>query len=193
MVQGNKVRLTWKLLYTSLPKVLLGGAFLLPVFYSRYESLELLLAEIIFSLFLLVIAIFDFQYGLIFDRLLLPLAILGLLFQIYFGADIIQNIAYGSFLGIGSLFLLRILSHNGMGYGDIKFAGVLGIWLGWDGILMALWGAFFLGGIFAAVLLLWSNRSLRDKIPFGPFLSFSAFVVFFYGQELVNLYKDWWL
>ena len=60
MVQGNKVRLTWKLLYTSQPKVLLGGAFLLPVFYSRYESLELLLAEIIFSLFLLVIAIFDF-------------------------------------------------------------------------------------------------------------------------------------
>lgn len=79
----------------------------------------------------------------------------------------------------------------GMGFGDVKLSGVLGLytgWLGWD-----VWGAglmlgFFLGGFFGLGLLLVKKAGRKTAVPFGPFMLLGVFVAILIGHQLVDGY-----
>jgi leader peptidase (prepilin peptidase)/N-methyltransferase len=79
----------------------------------------------------------------------------------------------------------------GMGFGDVKLSGVLGLYtayLGWD-----VWGAglllgFFLGGFFGIGLLLLGKGGRKTAVPFGPFMLLGAFLAIFFGHRLVDGY-----
>jgi leader peptidase (prepilin peptidase)/N-methyltransferase len=74
---------------------------------------------------------------------------------------------YGVFL------LLRLAYPKGMGFGDVKLAGVLGLYLGWLGApawWLGVLGGFVLGGMYAAGLLVTRRGSRKTEIPFGPFM-----------------------
>ena len=60
-----------------------------------------------------------------------------------------------------------------LGYGDVKLGGGLAMHLGWYGIEWALWGvalSIVSGGIWALTALIRRKLSLRDDLPFGPWL-----------------------
>ncbi|WP_051441688.1 prepilin peptidase [Arthrobacter sp. H14] len=70
-------------------------------------------------------------------------------------------------------FALRWVYPPGMGYGDVKLAGVLGIYLGylsWGHALLGSAAAFVLAGITGTILLLTHKGNLKTRIPFGPFM-----------------------
>ncbi|TQL41918.1 leader peptidase (prepilin peptidase)/N-methyltransferase [Homoserinimonas aerilata] len=76
---------------------------------------------------------------------------------------------------------------GGMGLGDVKLAGVLGIylgWLGWGALLVGAFAAFVLGGIFSAVLLALRRANRKSGIPFGPWMLLGAWVGIFMGELL---------
>lgn len=77
----------------------------------------------------------------------------------------------------GLLLALAVISPGGMGLGDVKFALVLGLalgWLGWEAVLAGLLGAFLLGGVAALVALLALRADRRTQLPFGPWLALGA-------------------
>jgi leader peptidase (prepilin peptidase)/N-methyltransferase len=77
----------------------------------------------------------------------------------------------------GLLLALAVISPGGMGLGDVKFALVLGLalgWLGWEAVLAGLLGAFLLGGVAALVALLALRAGRRTQLPFGPWLALGA-------------------
>jgi len=70
-------------------------------------------------------------------------------------------------------FVVRFAYPAGMGFGDVKLAGVLGLYLGYAGWSLLLWGtfaAFLLGGFYGVVLMLLRRAGLKSAIPFGPFM-----------------------
>ena len=70
-------------------------------------------------------------------------------------------------------FLLRVLYPAGMGFGDVKLAGWLGLYLGFVGWGQLLWGtfaAFGLGALCGLVLIVSRRGTLKSAIPFGPFM-----------------------
>ncbi|MFD1213923.1 prepilin peptidase [Arthrobacter sp. GCM10027362] len=74
-------------------------------------------------------------------------------------------------------FLLRFVYPAGMGFGDVKLAGVLGMYLGYLGaghLLWATFAAFALGGLYGIVLVALRRGSLKSAIPFGPFMLLGA-------------------
>ena len=81
----------------------------------------------------------------------------------------------------------------GMGFGDVKLSGVLGLytgWLGWD-----VWGAglllgFFLGGLFGIGLVLLKRGGRKTAVPFGPFMLLGALIAVFFGAGLVEGYLN---
>jgi leader peptidase (prepilin peptidase)/N-methyltransferase len=81
----------------------------------------------------------------------------------------------------------------GMGFGDVKLSGVLGLytaWLGWD-----VWGAglllgFFLGGFFGIGLILVKKGGRKTAVPFGPFMLLGALLAILFGHGLVDSYLD---
>ena len=80
------------------------------------------------------------------------------------------------------------LGKPAMGGGDGKLAAMLGAWLGWQGLLLSVLMASFLGvlGGGLAMSLGWVDR--RQPIPFGPFLAFGAGISLFFGNALIQGY-----
>lgn len=74
------------------------------------------------------------------------------------------------------LFLVAITRGRGMGTGDATLAGLLGIWLGWPKILLAVWLAFILGAFIGLVLIGLKFKRFNQTIPFGPFLIIAAVI-----------------
>ncbi|MCC4907643.1 A24 family peptidase [Microbacterium sp. cx-59] len=75
--------------------------------------------------------------------------------------------------------LLRMLQRGGMGGGDVKLAGVIGIMLGfagWDAVVIGLFAGFLGGGLYSAVLLARRRANRRTAVPFGPWMLLGAWV-----------------
>jgi leader peptidase (prepilin peptidase)/N-methyltransferase len=94
-------------------------------------------------------------------------------------------------IGLTAMFvpyLLMALAYpGGMGFGDVKLAGVLGLslgWLGWGNLLVGSFGAFLLGGIFSIALLVLRKVNRKSGIPFGPWMLAGAWLGIFFGDTI---------
>ena len=89
-------------------------------------------------------------------------------------------------------FGLVLVYPSGMGFGDVKLAGVLGMylaWLGWAELAVGAFAGFLLGGLLGGLLLVTRKAGRKSKIPFGPFMLLGAFVGIFIGNPVA----DWYL
>ncbi len=99
--------------------------------------------------------------------------------------------ALGGALAWGLLFAIHMASPRGMGFGDVRLAGLVGMLLGWLSIGHVLLG-LFLGFLTAAVvgvaLILTGTRGRRDKVPFGPFLALGTILAVLFGGPILSWY-----
>lgn len=98
-------------------------------------------------------------------------------------------------IGAAALFLLYFLLvlayPRGMGMGDVKLAGVLGLFLGfvgWQSIVVGAFGAFLLGGIFSLVLVALRRASRKTAVPFGPWMLLGAWLGILFGSDIMSTY-----
>jgi leader peptidase (prepilin peptidase)/N-methyltransferase len=76
--------------------------------------------------------------------------------------------------------LLALVHPGGLGWGDVKLSGVLGLYLGWFGaavVAAGLLGAFVLAALAGLGLISAGKATRRSQIPFGPFMLASAIAV----------------
>lgn len=150
----------------------LGFAFL-------YPSVPLI---IVFCT-LLVIFISDLKYQIIPDSMVIVGGIGALLYHIT--PDTILS-AVGSF---AFLFLLWILTRRrGIGFGDVKFAVLMGLFLGFPDIIIAFYAAFLTGAFVGVILILRGTKSWKSKIAFGPFLIFGSIIAYLWSPQILV----WW-
>jgi leader peptidase (prepilin peptidase)/N-methyltransferase len=79
----------------------------------------------------------------------------------------------------------------GMGFGDVKLSGVLGLytaWLGWDVWATGLLLGFFSGGLFGMVLVAAGRGGRKTAIPYGPFMILGGFLAILVGHDLADGY-----
>ncbi|MFC0301945.1 prepilin peptidase [Virgibacillus soli] len=166
---------------------LLTGTLFLMSYIKIGLHVELVTALLLISM-LIIVFVSDITYMIIPNRLLLfflPLLI---------GVRIIQPLhpwwssIIGSLLGFGTLYIIILVSRGGMGAGDMKLFGVLGIVLGVQKVLLAFFLACFLGALFGGLLIISKNKSRKHVIPFGPFIVFASIISYFYGQNIVDWY-----
>ncbi|HET7736641.1 MAG TPA: prepilin peptidase [Nocardioidaceae bacterium] len=93
----------------------------------------------------------------------------------------------------GFYFVLAFLYPAGMGFGDVKLAGVLGLylgWLGWGELIAGGFLAFLFGGVVGIALMAVRRAGRKSQIPFGPFMLAGALVAILWGGALTDLYLD---
>jgi leader peptidase (prepilin peptidase) / N-methyltransferase len=88
-------------------------------------------------------------------------------------------------------FILMVVKPGGMGFGDVKLAGLLGMYLGflgWGPLVVGAFVAFLLGGVGGVGLMLAGRVGRKAKIPFGPYMVAGAVVAVLVGHELAHAY-----
>lgn len=102
--------------------------------------------------------------------------------------------AAGGLIAFVIFFAIHFASPKGMGFGDVRLSGVIGMALGWIELPLVgvgLFMAFVLATIVGVSLMVFGGRSRKDKVPFGPFLATGAMLAVLVGQKVLEFYKDY--
>ncbi len=137
--------------------------------------------NIVIACFLIIIFVYDLKHYLIPDKIIFPAIFLALIFN---WSNILSAVLASGFF----LSLVLISQGKWMGLGDVKLAALMGLILGWPNICLALFLAFMSGAIVGVGLIIAGKKTIKSKIPFGPFLSASTVLAIIFGEKLVNLY-----
>lgn len=146
-------------------KELLGGVFYLLIAYA-----------------LIAIFLSDLRYWTIPDQITYPALIISFIF-IFLNKDYL-NIFVGLVSAAFFIFLVLITKEKGMGWGDVKLAGLMGLFLGFPRLVVALYLAFLTGAVVGVILILLGKKKFKSEIPFGPFLVGAAFIALFWGERI---------
>lgn len=138
----------------------------------------------------IVIFFTDLKYGIIPDKIIFPAIAVSFLYLIFNTKYPILNHLLSGF-GALLFFLLisfifyAITKKQGMGGGDMKLSLLLGLFLGFPGIVISLYLAFLTGGILSIILIIWKKKAfLKDALPFGPFLIIGTLISLFWGNQI---------
>lgn len=157
----------------------------------------------IFTYAMFAIAIIDFKDGIIPDRILAFLVGIYYFFQLILWLSATDQTRIFSDplwvhtitgLAAASIFILIIklstwvFGKEGMGWGDVKLAFVIGLYLSYQRTIMGLYLAFLSGGGIALIMLLVHKRKFGQTIPFGPFMVLGAVIALFFYSEILRLY-----
>lgn len=147
----------------------------------------------------IALAAIDLEHHRLPDAIVLPsLGVAALLLayaELVPGSDGHPHRLLGALIGAVALFAayfaLMVVYPAGMGFGDVKLAALLGMYLGWAGLGASLVGgfaAFLLGGVVAIVLLLVHRAGRRTAIPFGPYMVVGTWIGLVWGPGLWSAY-----
>jgi leader peptidase (prepilin peptidase)/N-methyltransferase len=178
------------------PLVELAGGVLFGLMALRFGLDWALPAFLLFAWTLLAVAVIDARTRRIPNRLTYPLtpallALLGLAAVAGGDPGPFLRALLGGLAAFTALLGLALVSPRGMGMGDVKLAGFLGIglgYLGWGEVVLGVFGGFVLGGVVALLLMALRLRGRKDQIPFGPYLAASAILSVLWGRELIDAY-----
>ncbi len=162
------------------------------VYYYFDISIEAFLLMMFFCI-VIIITFIDIDVQMIPNNLLIISSFPVIAFILINQSISYLNHIYGSilltltFIIIGYIGKL-IYKVDSMGMGDVKYAAVIGLLLGWEKGILAFFIAFFSAAIVIVLMSIYRRLSSKQRIPFGPFLSNGCFVAFFWGTEINNWY-----
>ncbi|GAA0600470.1 A24 family peptidase [Kribbella sandramycini] len=105
--------------------------------------------------------------------------------------DALRRAAIAGAIGFGVFYVLWFAFPRGVGFGDVRLSGLLGLalgWLGWGEFAAGLYGGFFLGAVVGIVLIAARVLTRREMVPFGPFMLAGALAGVVVGEPLGRLY-----
>ncbi len=145
------------------------------------------------GLALIAVSFIDLETMEIPDRITLPGIAVGLALNLapspwgVIPAVVGCLVAGGLFYAIAEI-SYRLLGQEGMGGGDVKLAAMLGAFLGWPLVMVAIFLGVVAGGLGALLLLLLRLKGRRDEVPFGPYLALGGLVTVFWGRPVLAWY-----
>jgi leader peptidase (prepilin peptidase)/N-methyltransferase len=146
--------------------------------------------ELPFAALMIAVAAIDLEHHIVPNRLLAPAAVWAIGAWAVVDLDFLPE-ALGAGAGAFAFLLLAALAYPaGMGMGDVKLAGVMGLYLGLS-VIPALAVAFLAGSAVGVAFLVREGRDARKKgVPFAPFLALGGLAGVLAGSELISLYSD---
>ncbi len=133
-------------------------------------------------------AVFDFYYLSVPDGATFSLIGLGIIHWFFTGMSkekVISAILAALFMWM--LTKIKIKGQQAMGEGDIFLTLFMGLFLGYPGILMAMYSAFISGAVVGVILMLFRKKEKLSPIPFGPFLMFGTVIAYWWGENILSI------
>jgi leader peptidase (prepilin peptidase)/N-methyltransferase len=148
-----------------------------------------LVLELPFVAALIALAAIDFDHKLLPNKIVYPLAVYGVIATLLVDQDdLVENLIAGA--GAFAFLFAAVLAYpRGMGMGDVKLAGAMGLYLGLS-VIPALLTAFLSGSVVGVYIIAREGAEGRKKaVPFGVFLALGGIVGVLAGPELIDVYE----
>ena len=143
-----------------------------------------------FAAVLIAVAAIDLEHRKILNAITAPAAVWAVAAAAVLHTGELPELLIAGAAAFGALLLMAIAYPGGMGMGDVKLAGVMGLYLGLS-VAPALLIAFFTGSVVGVGVMARKGVAARKSaLPFGPFLAIGGLVGLLAGPELVELYAD---
>jgi leader peptidase (prepilin peptidase) / N-methyltransferase len=151
-----------------------------------------LVPHLLFVSVMLLVSQVDLEKRIIPDIVILPATALGLPLMVAFGGSAWWVWPVAAAAAAGVLFLIsevyfRLRHVEGMGFGDVKMALCMGVYLG-GAVVPALFLGFVGGAAVGLVVIIAKKGDAKTALPFGPFLAAGGIVALFVGQSLIATY-----
>lgn len=185
------------------PAVELLTAILFAAAYYKFGFSVSLMRALIFLGFLIIVTFIDIDYQIAPFRVTIPGLLLGLTTSF-----LLPEKTVNAFIGMlfGALFILfawafwrfflanlfraalGISQKEGVGWGDLPLTAMIGAFLGWENLIVAIFAAMICGVIIGIIMRVFKRNKPGQPIPFGPFLAIGGLIGLFFGQPLINWY-----
>ena len=149
-----------------------------------------LVLELPFVAALIALAAIDYDHKLLPNKIVYPLAAYGVIATLLVDRDdLVENLIAGA-AAFAFLLAAVIAYPRGMGMGDVKLAGAMGLYLGLS-VIPALLAAFLSGSVVGIFIIAREGAAGRKKaVPFGVFLALGGIVGVLAGPELIDVYES---
>lgn len=154
-------------------------------------------AAAVFLALLIALAFIDLQHMILPDELTLGGAALFFLYS-FFHPEISWRDAIAAGLGAALFFAalfyfyLKVRKIEGLGFGDVKMALLLGLFLGLRRVTVAVMLASLTGVLVGMFFILFRRKNLKMALPFGPFLALGGYAALFWGEALLAWIGSLW-
>jgi len=135
------------------------------------------------------------------DALTLPsypvgLVLLGIASAVHHDGWSLARAVIGMAALFAFYFIVAVIAPRGMGFGDVKLSGVIGLylaWLGWSELVVGAFAAFVVGALVGIGLVLFAGGGRKTRVPFGPFMLVGALIGIFAGGPIGSAYTSFTL
>ena len=195
-----RIRIPQRVFWVELGSGLLF-AFLYYYWYRQYGLSVAEFAVIAFYCCLfIVIGVIDLEHKIILNKIVYPAALVALVVNAFLpqagllhlpwpeALNGIVNSIIGGAIGFLMLLIPALINPRGMGWGDVKLAGLIGLVTSSKLVFAALFLGVIVGGLVAAGLLLLKVKKRKELIPFGPFLSLATIATLLWGGDILTWY-----
>jgi leader peptidase (prepilin peptidase)/N-methyltransferase len=178
------------------PLVELATALLFVAVAARFGPTPMLAAYLYLAAIAVALTLIDLDVRRLPNSIVLPSYVVGaLLLVLSAAAHADWRPAARGLLGMAALWLfyfaLAWMYPGGMGFGDVKLAGLLGLylgWLGWSAVVVGAFAGFLLGGFVGVALLLTRVANRKTAMPFGPAMLAGALLAMFAAGPIAAWY-----
>jgi leader peptidase (prepilin peptidase) / N-methyltransferase len=166
------------------------GLLYAAVALTQNDAVDVVLGLLLVTV-LVPVTLIDLEHRILPNRITLPAAVAALVAGLLLDPGLVREQLIAAAAAGGFFFLAAAAYPRGMGMGDVKLAGVLGLYLGRSvapAILIALVAGVAVGA--AIIARKGAREGRRTAVPFGPFLALGGTIAFFAGDRIVDAYLD---
>jgi leader peptidase (prepilin peptidase)/N-methyltransferase len=178
------------------PIIEIATAVLFVLHYLMFGWTLLLSVRLLFSAALVALFAIDLEHRLLPDRITLPGIVLGLAASMFlppgFRDALIGTIAGGGVLWLVGEAYYRYAGEEGMGGGDVKMLAMIGAFLGWQLVLVALVFSSIAGAVIGLVVIALKRGDMKYALPYGTFLAIAGAIASLYGDQIFRWYTGFY-
>jgi leader peptidase (prepilin peptidase)/N-methyltransferase len=165
------------------------GALYVAVVASQDDTIRIVLGLLLVTA-LVPITLIDLDHRIIPNKITGPAAIAALVAIVALDTDFLVEALISAVAGGGFFFIAAVAYPRGMGMGDVKLAGLIGLVLGSIGLGLVgvAAGAGILFGGVGAIVALVAGGNRKTRVPYGPFMAAGAVLSVFVGQQIADAY-----
>ncbi|MFD2046327.1 prepilin peptidase [Ornithinibacillus salinisoli] len=169
-----------------LVEVITGFLFAFSYVMIGFDA-ELWKALLLISLSMIIL-VSDIVYMLIPNKVLLFFLPLFIIMNVIDPLEPWWSAVAGGAIGFSIIAIIIIISRGGMGAGDMKLFGLLGLMLGMEKVLIAFFLACFIGSVLGMLLILLGITKRKQPVPFGPYIVLATLISYFFSEHLISWY-----